>query len=82
MHTGRRGKIIRAFDDYLSRGGFPEVVGQECDRDKRNLLQNYYKTIFYKDIVDRYGIRAKHVLDSMMDYCLNTYSELFSVSKF
>jgi predicted AAA+ superfamily ATPase len=57
-------------------------VEHDRDRDKRNLLQNYYRTVFYKDILDRYGIRAKHVLDSIMDYCLNTYSELFSISKF
>lgn len=82
FHTAGRGKIVGMLDRYLATGGFPEVVEEQGLKEKRRLLQDYFQTIFYKDIVDRYNIRAKYVLDTMMDYCLNTYSDLFSISRF
>src|SRR5207302_9378225 len=44
--------------------------------------QNYFRTIFYKDILERYQIKAKYVLEQLMSYCLNTYADLFSISAF
>lgn len=87
-HTGRtlltpaRGKLIKVFDEYLQEGGFPEVLKRESAAEKKQLLQSYYRTIFYRDILDRHNIKAKYVLEAMMRYCLNIYSDLFSISGF
>jgi predicted AAA+ superfamily ATPase len=45
-------------------------------------LQSYYRTIFYRDILERYHIRAKALLETMMSYCLDTFAETFSISMF
>lgn len=82
FYTSSRGNILGALDAYLEAGGFPEVVKTDDMSDKKELLRNYYRTAFYKDIVERYGIKAKHLLESLMSYCLNTYAELFSISSF
>lgn len=82
FHTPARGRVLAAFDQYLKGGGFPEVAARDDATERRQLLQNYYRTIFYRDIVDRYNIKAKHLLEAMMRYCLNTYSEVFSISSF
>lgn len=80
--TASRGKILKVFDEYLLHGGFPEVLKKETNTERKQLLQNYYRTIFYKDILERHNIKAKYVLEAMMRYCLNIYADLFSISSF
>jgi predicted AAA+ superfamily ATPase len=80
--TPARGRVQKAFEQYLKEGGFPEVVKKETVPEKRELLQTYYRTIFYRDILERYNIKAKTVLEAIMRYSLNTFSDLFSISMF
>lgn len=80
--TPARGQIQKVFGQYLKEGGFPEVVKKATIFEKREMLQNYYRTIFYRDIIDRYNIKAKTTLESIMRYCLNTFSDPFSISMF
>ncbi len=80
--TPARGKVMPAFDNYLKEGGFPEVLKRHTTMEKRELLQTYFRTNYYRDILDRYNIKAKYVLEAVMGYSLNTFSDLFSISTF
>ncbi len=80
LHTPERGRIIGAFEDYLRYGGFPEVCLRDSPQEKRRLLQNYYDTIFYRDILDRYGVKARALLDRTMVAVLSGSAETFSLS--
>jgi hypothetical protein len=82
LHTSERGRLIQAFDDYLQFGGFPETLSRSEPAEKRRLLQTYYRTIFYKDILERYSIKARSVLDQMMGSLVESYSRTFSISTF
>ncbi len=82
LHTSERGRLIQAFDDYLQFGGFPETLSRAESSEKRKLLHTYYRTIFYKDILERYSIKARSVLDQMMGSLLESYSRTFSISTF
>jgi hypothetical protein len=82
LATPERGRIVKAFDEYLHDGGFPEAAGLPEEAGKRRLLQSYFDTIFYKDILDRYGIRSRHLLDMMMRTILESYAAPFSISAF
>ena len=82
FYTPKKGALLQVFDDYLKEGGFPEVVKKEHRTERKSLLQSYFQTLFYKDLLERYGIRSKYVLDSMMHYCLDIFGDLFSISKF
>ena len=82
LHTPARGKIIAAFEEYLKHGGFPEVVMLTTSSERRRLLQSYFRTIFYRDILDRYHIKARYVLDALMREILEAFSETFSISRF
>ena len=82
LHTAARGTVAAAFDDYLRHGGFPEVVVAATPGERRKLLQNYFRTIFYKDILERYGIKARHLLEGLMSDLLETFGERFSISHF
>ena len=80
--TPARGRVLKAFEHYLKEGGFPEVVKKETVPEKRELLQNYYRTIFFRDILECYNVKAKTLLEAVMRYSLNTFSDLFSISMF
>jgi predicted AAA+ superfamily ATPase len=80
--TPARGRVLKAFEHYLKEGGFPEVVKKETVPEKRELLQTYYRTIFFRDILERYNVKAKTLLEAVMRYSLNTFSDLFSISMF
>ncbi len=82
FHTAARGGILSAFTTYLRYGGFPEVVTAGSDIERNKLLKSYYKTIFYRDIIERYNIKARYILDALMNEFLETYSGTFSISKF
>ncbi len=82
LATPEVGIVLKAFDEYLRCGGFPELAGIEGETGKRRLLQSYFDTIFYKDILDRHGIRARHLLDLVMKNLLESYASAFSISAF
>lgn len=80
--TAARGSVMAAFDDYIRHGGFPEVVMANSQAERRKLLQSYFKTIFYRDILERYNVKARYVLDALMNDVLETYSCIFSINRF
>jgi predicted AAA+ superfamily ATPase len=82
VHTASRGRLLRAFDDYLAHGGFPEVVARDSALERRQLLSSYYQTTYYRDLVERHGLRSGPLLELLMRYCLDTYGDLLSVSAF
>jgi len=55
LRTAARGNIVAAFNDYIRHGGFPGVVTARKEVEQRKLLQNYFRTIFYRDILERYN---------------------------
>jgi predicted AAA+ superfamily ATPase len=82
VHTPRRGKLEAALDQYLTDGGFPEVFLTKDKSERQRILSSYYRTLFYRDILERESVRARHLLESMMSWFLSTYSDLFSISRF
>lgn len=82
LYTPKKGALLRVFDDYLKSGGFPDVIGKDSQVEKNSLLQSYFQTLFYKDLVERYDIRSKNILETMMHYCLDVMGDLFSISQF
>jgi len=82
LRTAARGGVMAAFDDYIRHGGFPEVVMARSEAERRKILQSYFKTIFYRDILERYNVKARYVLDTLMNDVLETYSGIFSINQF
>jgi len=82
LRTPGRGNILAAFDAYLKHGGFPEVLMAGSENEQRRLLQSYFKTVFYRDILERYNIKARYVLDALMNDILENYASIFSITRF
>ena len=81
-YTPGKGELLRIFDEYIHVGGFPEIVRQQTNLERHDLLQSYFRTLFYHDLLERYSIRTKNILETIMSYSLDTFSDLFSISSF
>lgn len=45
--------IVNSMRDYLTNGGFPEVVSTDY---AQKILQDYFYVLLYKDLIERYNI--------------------------
>ncbi len=56
------GTILKAMNDFLEFGSFPEITMTSNISRKLEVLSSYFDAIFFKGIVRRYGIRRfKHL---------------------
>jgi len=76
--TAGRGKLERAFSEYLKYGGFPEVVLAGEETDKVRILSSYFKDIVGLDIAE-VSHEDLAVVDAFGKYALQ--SPYFSASK-
>ncbi|HLP62500.1 MAG TPA: ATP-binding protein [Candidatus Deferrimicrobium sp.] len=81
-HISSAGRaLIRShFHHFLRYGGFPELVKmEESLYDK--ILQEYYNTMIFRDLVERYEIKQIHVLKYFLKRLLNSITKDISVNK-
>ena len=61
------------FNQYIEFGGFPQVVLTEEEKDKLQILKDYYTAVIEKDIIQRYQVRDVRKLKA---FCLNLYANV------
>ncbi|MFQ5638627.1 MAG: ATP-binding protein [bacterium] len=77
----KKNRMLNVFQEYMFFGGFPEVVLETHPDMKEKLLQEYLRTIFFADIVERYEIRAVKLMDAFLKILSRQMSSLFSMGK-
>jgi predicted AAA+ superfamily ATPase len=78
--TKGKAKTITALKEYMSRGGFPEIVNSPQDILKKTLT-NYFEVMLYRDIVERYQINNTLPLKLFVKRLLGNISKEFTVNK-
>lgn len=74
-------KLTQAFHQYLSDGGFPEIVSLTQDI-QRKVLQEYIDIVIYRDIIERHDIKNPTVIKYMILSMTHNVGKPFSVNKF
>jgi len=69
-------KIKHTVEEYLKYGGYPEVI---LYHDKERILKEYLETIIRRDLIDRYNIRNKSLINEIIAYSLNSYGRYISI---
>ncbi len=72
--------INKNLDDYLFKGGFPEVVESDDSITKR-ILSDYSDLIIYRDVIERYGITNNLLMKNLIKYCFSNIGTLLSINK-
>ncbi|VVB85532.1 AAA domain protein [uncultured archaeon] len=77
----KKDEIKHYLFEYMELGGFPEVV-LENDRDiKKQLLQFYFDTIIYRDIIKKRNIRNAAKMEKIVNLFLQNISNTLNFSK-
>jgi uncharacterized protein len=74
-------RLMKAFQLYLSTGGFPEVTFYPVDV-RQQTLQEYIDLVIYRDIVERHRISNPALIKHMILSMLRNTGRPFSVHKF
>ena len=61
------------FNEYIRFGGFPQVVLTEVEKDRMQILKDYYTAVIEKDIIQRYQVRD---VKKLKEFCLNLYANV------
>lgn len=69
------------YDDYFFSGGYPEIALIEDQKIKGRILQDYFNTIFYKDIVDRYRVKNSELLRQFLNTLIMNLASPISFAK-
>ena len=69
--------IKKLFNDYFRSGGFPAVIESSMPGE---LLKEYYKTMFYRDLIERYGIKNIKLLEDYLTLVVDQFACLYSIS--
>lgn len=81
IYSKTRHRAANLFEEYFFSGGYPEIALAESESLKGRILQDYFNTIFYKDLVDRYAIKNTELLRQWLNLLIMNLSSLVSFSK-
>jgi predicted AAA+ superfamily ATPase len=79
-HSKKRFKVKRAFNSYLFGGGYPSVRINE-NAPKETILQGYFQSMIFKDVVERYGIKDVKKLQILAKLLFESTSREISYSR-
>jgi len=75
----KQGKTMNYLNEYLTGGGFPEVVVKNLE--PKTYLETLSNSILFKDVVKRYNLRYSQKIYDLNNYLNSNYSSEFSFSK-
>jgi uncharacterized protein len=81
LYGQKRHRIKALYEDYIFSGGYPEITLIQDKTVKARILQEYFNTIFYKDLVERYHIKNTELLKQWLNTLLLNISSQVSFSK-
>lgn len=62
------GDETKRLNEYLIYGGMPRITQLEDELDKKKYLNQLYKEVYIKDIVERNRIEKENVLEDILNY--------------
>lgn len=75
-----KASLIRLFNKFMYQGGFPEIIEQKNDL-KEKILQEYFNTMLFRDLIERYQISNTPVLKYFCKRAIGASGNEFSVNK-
>jgi len=74
-----KGKILNFLSEYITTGGFPEVVVKNLDT--KTYLETLFDAILLKDVVKRHKVRFVPQIYDLAIFLLSNFSSEFSFTK-
>ncbi len=81
LSTNKNAELIRAFNEFIEFGGYPEVVLEKDGIEKLRILKDYLDLTIFKDIIERFKLKNTKLVRWLIDYLISTTSREFSTNK-
>jgi len=78
LYSDRSFQLISLFETYMNFGGFPEVTLADDDLLKEKLISSYFKTAFFRDIINRFKIRDDTLFEIILKKAAENIGNPFS----
>jgi predicted AAA+ superfamily ATPase len=75
-----KSQVLKSFNSYLIQGGFPETI-LSSDQLRHQILQEYFDSIFYKDLIERFKITEVFAAKAILKLLVSQVGSLYSISK-
>ena len=72
-------EIKKLFSSFVFNGGYPVIISQNLE--KEIILQNYYESMIFKDIIERYKIEDVNKLKALANLLFESVSKEMSYNK-
>ena len=69
-------KLQKYFEEYLTFGGYPDIVLEKNIEIKKTLLKNLFFTYLEKDIIKLYGLKYKEKVMNLIRYLASVTGEV------
>ena len=80
-HSEKKPEVKKAFNEFIEYGGFPEVVLEENERLKPEILREYYSTIFQRDIVERHSVNNIQAMKDFFKIRIDSFGSKMTYNK-
>jgi predicted AAA+ superfamily ATPase len=77
LYSTQANSIKRLFNEYLGKGGFPGIADS---KEYRDTLQNYYRAMFARDMVERFCIKNVRQFEDFLKIQITRFASLSSIS--
>ena len=77
----KRHHIRQLFDRYFFSGGYPEITLVENKSTQTKICQDYFNTVFYRDLIERFKIKNSELMRLWLTTLMANTSSLISLSK-
>jgi predicted AAA+ superfamily ATPase len=75
------GNREEAFEDYALYGGMPLVLSKKSNEEKFRYLSDLFNEVYFRDIIERYGIELPNVLSELTSDLCSSVGSLTNAAK-
>lgn len=70
-----------AWNEYMTYGGLPQIVGFQTERQKAEYLKNIFTNVYLKDVIERNNIQNVDELNTLVDILASAIGALTNPTK-
>lgn len=75
----KHGELLSLMDEYLTSGGFPEIVVKNLD--PKDYLQVLFDSLLFKDVVKRHRVKSSAQIGNLGSHLINNFASLYTLRK-
>ncbi|OIN97162.1 hypothetical protein AUJ66_04225 [Candidatus Desantisbacteria bacterium CG1_02_38_46] len=81
-YTSLRFKIKKLLEKYIEWGSFPEIVLEEDLILKRKILSEYFNSLVYRDLSERFSLENTDLLKDLLKFLFTNFTSYFSTNSY